>query len=291
MALTDLERNFIASYSMQLLSQDVLTNSLFAGGTFGAAMRGMVLPTAKITDGYTNPMAAALNSRLRSDARSFTQAASNLRDAIPMYETLATASADINDIMDQMLQVLKDRQSGLISRDAARTQYQSLYDQYTALVESTVFNGMPVADGEAWALVESIQGPTGGVGTMIIQTNASGSGGLTATLLDFKGLAENSTWKPSAITFTDWQTRNLNDHILALEGNTTTTGAIQTVAGFTEVYQKRAAELESMATSLEDQAELLAKAAVNRSARVATSEDVFLDYILGKIGSLFDEDA
>ncbi len=282
MSLSDMQKSFIVSYSMQLLQQDMLTNYVFAKSAFGASLRGMVLPSSKVKT-YTDPSAQALNSRLRLDSRSLSQAAANVKEASSLYGVMSTATGSIGEKLDEMLQILKDKRDGLINANDAKTQYKTLYDEAVSVAKFTSFNGMLVLKGSAWEADGNIQAPptAGDPGTIHIQTGDLGKGGFNVTLYDVEDILtkpDNAKWLPGNA----WS-GNIQNVIEDLEKLNSRVSSLH------EIYKSRQAGLAAQAASMQDQADILAQAAVKRSARVATSEDVFIDYVLGAIGSIINE--
>lgn len=285
MALTDLQKSFIATYSLQLMQQDMLTNSLFVGGPFGAALRSMVLPTAKVTT-YSDPTAQALNSRLRADSRALEQASRNVGEAASIFEILSPRTQSVVDTMDEMLAVIEKFQDGTLSQSEAESQYDTLYDSLQSLYDDVEWEGLELMNGQGWDTDERIEPnatPDPDSGRIYIHTSTSGAGGFHITIYNLEKALKDADYDPASNVFNNAPSAQAAEDAL--------TTARAKAASFQELYAGRAANLAHQRDTLLDQAAILEQAAANRSARVATSEDVFLDYILGKFGSLIDENA
>lgn len=277
MALTDLEKTFIYNYSQQLLQQDMLTNSLFAGSQVGQDLRSMVLGDSTRAKTFTNPFEEAISGTLRADAGATRQAARNVGEAASMMGIARNSMATINDALDSMESIIEDIEAGDLDATSSVVQadYDALRDKITGLISSTDYNGIYMLDSTQWGTEQISAG-----GQVTIQANANG-GTFDISFHAVDGASETYDW--SDLSGAD------------LDGSLATQKAIvdnlQAWAGSVEdMYEVKEDNLLSQQTQLESQAQLLDNAAQMRkpSDPDYSLEKLLADLVNQETGSIYD---
>jgi flagellin len=266
----------LVEYSLQLLQQDMLTNSLFMGGPVGRSLRDMLL-TENQSRKVTDPTAAALTGRLRSDAAMLRQASNNVSEAKSIVDLANSAAATINTSLARMKELANGVATGTMTYAAVQAEYDSLASQITQTVASASYNGIRLLDGSAWASDDRVTA-SGGSGNIAIQ---SGTGSFTLALYDF------SSFK-NAFTSTQIDTVGKAAAMVA-----TLSGHIGTVTTVTANYAARSTNLDSQAAALAAQADIMDTAAATRAKanENRSLEELVLDLLLRETGTITDKEA
>lgn len=153
MALSDIEKSFIYSYSSQLLQQDMLTNQLFGASKVGQDLRSLILgDSSNRATVLTNPFEEAISGTLRADAGATRQASRNVGEAAAMVGVARNDMATIVDALADMEDIIDKIDSGELSQTSAVVQadYEALRDKITGIVSNSDYNGIALLDGSAW---------------------------------------------------------------------------------------------------------------------------------------------
>ncbi|BCS87095.1 flagellin [Pseudodesulfovibrio sediminis] len=278
MALSDIEKNFIYSYSSQLLQQDMLTNQLFGSSKVGQDLRSLVLGEQRRATVFTNPFEQAISGTLRADADTTRQASRNVGEAAAMMGVAYTQMATINDALNDMEDIIDQIDSGELDGTSAVVQadYTALRDKITGAISNADYNGIAVLDSSQWD-TNQIDAD----GNVYIQS--SGSGGFNITFHSVDDPSNGVNWS------------DLDGAALGVDGTRATQlGYVQSLqsemSAIMELYDGKVDSLQSQETSLQGQAQLLDQAA---QARMPSDPDYSLekllaDLILKNTGTLVD---
>lgn len=266
----------LVEYSLQLMQQDMLTNSLFMGGSVGKSLRDMLL-TESQTRKVTDPTAAALSGRLRADAGMLRQASSNVSEAKSIMDLANTGVTTLNAALTRMKELATGVSNGTMTYASVQAEYNSLASQITQTVASTSYNGIALLDGSAWSSDDRVT-MSGGSGAIEIQ---SGTGSFNLALTDL------SSYK-NAFTSTQIDTVGKATTMV-----TTLSGYITTLSTISSNYAGRSTLLDSQASSLASQADIMDTAAATRakSNESRSLEELVLDLLLRETGTITDEEA
>ncbi len=266
----------LVEYSLQLMQQDMLTNSLFMGGSVGTSLRDMLL-TESQTRKVTDPTAAALTGRLRADAGMLRQASSNVSEAKSIVDLANEATTTINTAFTRMKELANGVATGTMTYASVQAEYNSLASQITQTIASASYNGIALLDGSAWASDNRVT-VSGGAGNIKIQ---SGTGSFDLALYDFSSLKN---------AFTSTQINTVGKAAAMV---TTLSGHITTVSTVASNYASRSTNLASQATSLASQADIMDTAAETRAKtnESRSLEELVLDLLLRESGTITDETA
>lgn len=286
MSLTTYQREFIYNYSLQLLQQDMLTSSLFAGGEVGSALRGMVLPSSHTATTFTNPSEEALTGRLRSDAATLRQAGRNVGEATAIYESLASATTTLETNFKRMQEIIDLVQAGSMSSTAAQTEYTDIETQNQAIVSTLRYNGLYLMDGSGtnWTYDPRLTSVTATDAKLYIQTGASSGAnqGFNLTLTNFSefygaakayNTANIASWAPASADLVAAEVA-LNPDSLR-------------ITGYKDMFNSRQASMESQQSALESQAAALDKVVANARATAKDMLSLLMEYLQGRPGSVF----
>jgi flagellin len=272
MSLSDQEKSFIYKYSTRLLSQDMLTNALFANSGVGRSLRDMVLAKQPVQP-LTNPMEAALTGTLRADSAAVRQNARNVGEAANMMGTAKTAVAQISDALADMEDIIDKINQGELSAGSTVVQadYDALRDKITGLISSTDYNGIYMLDGSQWG-TDQIDSN----GNVWIQ--AYKDGGFDVTFHNLDGI--DWTQLSGAELNTD-----INTQLAYVQSYASDVNAIL------DNYASKQSSLEYQQTQLSSQADLLDQAVANRSPETSalSTEQLLLNLILSETGRIVDE--
>jgi len=276
MALTDIEKNLLFNYSQQLLTQDMLTNQLFAGSAVGQDLRSMVLGGPVRAQTFTNPFEEAISGSLRADAGSTRQASRNVGEGAAMMGIANSAMSTIVDTLEEMEDMIADIEAGTLDATSSVVQddFDDLRDKITGLISSTDYNGIYFLDSSQWG-TEQISSS----GTVHIQAdegdgfninfNAVDQGTGSVDWADLSGAALNgslATQKSYVDSLKQWAS--------SIQG----------------IYENKEDSLLSQQIQLEGQAQLLDSAAQMRkpSDPDYSLEKLLADLIVRETGTLFD---
>ncbi|MGE4299392.1 MAG: flagellin [Desulfovibrionaceae bacterium] len=273
MALTDLEKNFIYEYTSQLLTQDILTNSLFANSGVGRSLRDLVLAKQEVQP-LTYPTEAALTGTMRADSAAVRQNSANVSEAANMMGIAASAMQQIADSLTAMEDIIDQINAGELSASSSVVQadYNALRDKITGIIGGTDYNGIYMLDGSQWG-TDQIDAS----GNVYIQ--AFKNGGFNITFHNLDGI----TWS------------NLDGaDLAAADTRATQLSYVQDFASqvdtILDLYTNKQTALESQAAQLSSQADLLDQAVASRSPRTAslTTEQLLLNLLLSDTGTIVD---
>lgn len=266
----------LMEYSLQLLQQDMLTNSLFMGGPVGRSLRDLMFPETQSLK-FTDPTAAALSGRLRADAGMLRQASNNVFEAESVMDLASESTTTLKDAFTRMKELANGVATGTMTYASVQAEYNSLASQITQTIASASYNGIALQDGTAWAADDRVT-VSGGSGIIKIQ---SGTSSFDLALYDFSSFknAFNST--------------QINTVGKAAAMVNTLSGHITTVDTVASNYAERSTLLDGQATSLAAQAEIMETAARTRekSSDGRTLEELVLDHLLRETGTITDEEA
>lgn len=278
MALSDLQQLFVVSTATQLWQQDLLTNAYFQGSAVGANLREMILGRQPVQP-LTNPYDEAITGRLRADSATIRQAARNVLEASSMVGIAAEAVGTIKTTLEEMENIAQQIKDGDLTYSASvATQYNALRDKIIGIVESTLYNGIPLLDSGEWG-TEQIDAS----GKVHIQSSLStdpDSGGFDVTF--------------QALDTIPWSTQ-LTGTALGVAGTLQTqldrlSGYIGDMTTQEELYSQRESGLSYQATALESQADLLDQAVeARRQTPTLSLEEVLIRLLLRGTGTLVDE--
>lgn len=274
MALSEFQRYMIYDTSLQLLQQDMLTNSLFAGSRVGASLRDLVLQRQPVQP-LTNPYDEAITGTLRADAAAVRQNARNVGEAAALTGVATTAVTQISDALTEMQSIITKLNDGdLTYSTQIRDQYNALRDKVTSIVTNTDYNGIFMLDSSKWG-TEQIDSS----GKVYIQAFTNGGFDLGFHSMDNMAWSDLDGSALSTANGRSAQATKLTD----LQG---TTSAIQ------DMYSGRQSGLESQQTQLETQADFLDQAVKARrqsTAPTTSLEQSLLNLFLGDSGTILDE--
>lgn len=275
MALSDVERQFIYNYSMQLLQQDILTNSLFAGSSVGRDLRSMVLAKQPVQP-LTNPFEAAITGTLRGDAAQVRQSSRNVQEAASMVGTARTGVAQIADALSDMEDIIDKINSGELDQTSAVVQsdYDALRDKIEGLVSSTDYNGIAMLDSSQWGTNQIDSN-----GNVYIQSTRDGGFDVTFHAMD------DIDWSQLIGSQLDDSGGGDRAAQLALVQNYQ--GQVDAIL---DVYEKKEDSLNSQVLHLESQAQVIDQAVAARSPETTNSvEQLLLNLLLKETGTVVDE--
>lgn len=274
-------QSFIVDYSLQLLQQDMLTNSLFMGSATGKTLRDLVLKEASVPL-RTDPTAKALSGTLRVDAGMLRQASKNVAEAQSIMDTGASAMNSIKDILADMKDIADEVAAGTMTTANAKPLYKSLRDEMRGIISSTSYNGISLLDGTNWGTDSRMT--TSGSGTTLSGSLRiqSGSDGFDLALLDMKSDLYNAY---------DDGTADLANAAAAAATATRLSTDSTTVTTIADLYAGRSSSIAGHSAALAKQADIMDAAAIVREKGNdgRTTEELLLDLILRASGTLVDE--
>lgn len=276
MALNDIERSLLYDYSQQLLTQDMLTNQLFAGSKVGQDLRSLVLGGPVRAQTFTNPFEEAISGTLRADADSTRQAGRNVGEAASMMGIARSSMATIVDTLGEMEDMIADIEAGTLNPASSVVQddFDDLRDKITGLISSTDYNGIYFLDSSQW-------------GTEQI----SSSGGVHIQSDDGDGFNINFNAVDTGSGSVDWADLSGADLNLSLSTQKSYVDNLKQWASSIEgIYENKEDALASEQIQLEGQAQLLDSAAQMRkpSDPDYSLEKLLADLIIRETGTLFD---
>jgi flagellin len=278
MALTDIEKSFLYTYSQQLLQQDMLTNQLFGSSAVGRDLRSMVLGDPVKATTFTNPFEQAMSGTLRADAQSVRQASRNVGEAAAMMGVARTEMATIVDAVNDMEDMIDKINSGELDGSSAVVQsdYDALRDKITGAISGADYNGIAMLDSSQWDTSQIDAN-----GNVYIQSSANGGFDITFHSVDAPS---------SGVNWSDLDGTDLGD----AGTRATQLGYVQTLQSEMEsildVYQGKEDSLQSQEIQLQSQAQLLDKAAQMRmpSDPDYSLEKLLADLVAEQLGSIVD---
>ncbi|BDQ36123.1 hypothetical protein SYK_04830 [Pseudodesulfovibrio nedwellii] len=274
MSLSDIEKNFLYTYSSQLLQQDMLTNQLFGASKMGQDLRSLVLGGPVRAETFTNPFEEAISGQLRSDAGATRQASRNVGEAASMVGVARTDMATIADALEDMEDIIDKINTGELDENSAvvKADYDALLDKITGTISNSDYNGIALLDGSQWG-TDQIDA----TGNVHIQS--SKSGGFDVTFHNVDGY--------------DWTVFDSADLVDAGD-RATQLASVQSylsdMSAIQDVYAGKEDSLQAQELHLQSQAQLLDQAAQMRkpSDPSYSMEQLLADLIIRESGTLFD---
>lgn len=266
MALTDVEKSFIANYSQQLLQQDMLTNQLFGASSVGKDLRSMVLGDSTKATTFTNPFEQAISGTLRADSDATRQASRNVGEAASMMGVAKNAMGTIVDALESMESIIEDIEAGDLDATSSVVQadYNALRDKITGTISSTDFNGIYMLDSSQWNTDQISSG-----GQVYIQSSTDGGFNISFHSVD------DGT---SSVDWADLSGAALDGSLATQKGYV---DSLKTWAtSIEDMYDTKVDNLESQKIQLEGQSQLLDKAA---QLRMPSSPDYSLEKLLADL--------
>ncbi len=278
MALTDIEKNFLANYSQQLLQQDMLTNQLFGGSSVASNLRSMVLGGPVKATTFTQPFEEAISGQLRGDAGAVRQASRNVGEASSMMGVARTEMAVIVDALEDMEDIIDKINEGELDGSSAVVQsdYNSLRDKITGTISGADFNGIAVLDSTQWDTSQIDAN-----GNVFIQSSKDGGFNITFHSVDDPSSGTNWTDLAGA-------------DLAAVGTRATQLGYVQSLKSemdsILSMYKSKEDSLQSQETALQSQAQILDGAAQLRkpSDPNYSLEKLLADLIARTTGTLVD---
>lgn len=289
-AMTTDNSALILSLTMQLLQQDTLTKTLLSGG--GADLRSLLLKNAGARR-LTDPTAAALTGRIRSDAGMLRQASRNVSEAASVSLMAASGVTSMRESLDRMKAIAEGVADGSISTTAGRAEYNDLVKVIDGAIASASYNGMKLFDSDGWAADERITltGTAGAPGTTGKVHIQAGTGGFDMSLHDMSFIADRNFSSLSGVNgLTMVGATDLADASAASTAATRLSSLTSYVSGIESMLSSRATGFASQASSLASQASILDAAAATRARtnESRTLEQLILDYLVTDAGKLVD---
>lgn len=274
MALSDIEKNFLYTYSSQLLQQDMLTNQLFGASKVGQDLRSLVLGGPVRAETFTNPFEEAISGQLRSDAGATRQASRNVGEAAAMVGVARTDMATIVDALEDMEDIIDKINTGELDENSAvvKADYDALVDKITGTISNSDYNGIALLDGSQWG-TDQIDAS----GNVHIQS--SKSGGFDVTFHNVDGYDWTVFDSADLVDAGDRATQ-----LASVQSYLSDMNAIQ------DVYDNKEDSLQAQELHLQSQAQLLDQAAQMRkpSDPSYSMEQLLADLIIRESGTLFD---
>lgn len=264
-------QNLLYDYSMKMLGQDMLTNSLFMGSSVGKSLRDMVLARQPVQP-LTNPFDEAMTGTLRGDAAAVRQNSRNVAEAASMMGTAKSAVAQISNALSDMEDIIDSINEGELSASSAVVQadYEALRDKVTGLVSGTDYNGIAMLDSSQWG-TDQIDA----TGNVWIQAFKDGGFNVTFNALDTKN------W--SGLDGGDLET-DLSGQLALVQSLASDIDAVL------DQYSSKVSSLDYQQTQLESQATILDQAVeARRQDPTLSAEQALLNLILAGSGSLLNE--
>lgn len=270
MSIDKATQYLIYDTSLQLLQQDLLTNSLFQGGQVGRSLRDMVLSQQPVQP-LTNPFDEAITGTLRADARAVGQNARNVTEAAALMGVAQTGTSGILSALGEMENIIERINNNELDETDASVQdnFNDLRDKILGYIENTDYNGIFMLDSSQWG-TEQIDSD----GDVFIQAFKNGGFDIRFEAVDglnFGGLS-------GASLETD-----LAGQSALVESLQSSMGAID------DAYSSRQTSLEFQAASLENQSSILDQAVeARRQTPTISTEDLLLNLVLRDSGNLVD---
>lgn len=282
----------IFSLSMQLLQQDLLTNTLFGGGQVGRDLRSLLI-TESSSLKLTDPSAAALTGRIRSDAGMLRQASKNVSEAASITLQSESNVETLRQSLDRMKEIADGVANGTIGTSSGQSEYNDLVTKIDGIIASTSYNGINLFDSAGWAGDErvTLSGTSGVPGTTGKISIQAGDGSFNISLQDLSFIANRNFATLSSVNgLTMVGATDLADAAAAATTSSRVSSLSSYVAGIESMLEGRSADLASQASGLSAQASILDTAANTRSKTNETRsiEQLVLDYIINNVGSIID---
>jgi flagellin len=288
--------------ALQLSMQDMFSGSWFSSALMNRVwtemLRSSVTGIIRNTGG-ADLLGAALGGSLRGDAAMLRQASSNVSEAQTMMNMAANAAGSIASQLKEAQTLADDfftATQGMIPTDPDyapiydrfQAQYKALSKNIDSIIKNTMYNGIALLDGSAWASDERLS-VIGGAGNPAASVHIqAGDSGFPLTFHnmtpEFFNIAQHALTNPPNPADPPG-TPGLPRQDVLTELSSLQSSA-QTLA---DVYAGRAGSLQNQAMSLQSQAKILEEAAAQRSKTPApvSAENLLLNLILRDSGGLF----
>lgn len=268
MAIDKATQYLIYDTSLQILQQDLLTNSLFQSGPVGQSLRDMVLARQPVQP-LTNPFDEAITGTLRADARAVGQNSRNVTEAAAMMGVAQTGTSGILSTLGEMEDIIERINNGELSASDATVQdnYNDLKSKIDGYIANTDYNGIFMLDSSKWG-TEQIDAD----GDVFIQAFKNGGFDIRFEAVD--GLSFGSLSGASLDT--------------DLAGQTALVDSLQaSMESIDDAYTSRQTSLEFQAASLENQVTVLNQAVeARRQTPSVSTEDILLNLLLQDTGNI-----
>lgn len=277
MALTETQKSFILDYSTRLLTQDILTNSMFAGSGVGQDLRSMALGKSTSAKTFSDPFEEAISGTLRGDAASVRQAGRNVGEASSMMgvartdmATVVTALQDMEDIIDKIDTGELDQTSTVVQSD-----YDALRDKITGVISNSDFNGIALLDGTKWGTSQ-----IDSTGNVYIQSAKEGGFNIT-----FHNVEDNN-W--ASLQGSKLDNSSGGDRAAQLASVQSLKSDMQAILA---MYESKEDSLQSQELQLQSQAQILDKAAQVRMPETGAGnlEKMIADLVAKNIGDIINK--
>ena len=262
--------------TLALLGQEFLTQALTNGGSLNSAVADMLLQSKTTPRTGRDIAASALTGRIRGDAGMLKQSARNASEGATMATLIKDGTLSVAETLNKM-QTAMQQASSAYTPDL-QTEYDNLVSSLKTTIANTQYNGISLLDGTKWGTDERLT-RNGDTASLDIQM---GGGTSTFSLRDLSSLG--------AYGGLDLQnTTALSDKLTQISED------IGTVTTMSTGYEAIAGSYMSEAKHLENQSEVLTKAALR--AQHGTSADgdaegsvksILLDFILREQGKIVD---
>lgn len=273
MALSKAEQYLIYDTSLQLLQQDLLTNTLFQNGPVGRSLRDMVLSRQPVQP-LTNPYDEAITGSLRADSRTTMQNSRNVTEAASMVGIAEEGVAGIQSALEEMQGIIADINSGKLDKTSTivRDNYNDLKTKVLGYISNTEYNGIHMLDSTKW-------------GTD--QISSSGAVHVQA----FKDGGFNVQFQAvNSLNFAGLSGADLANDTTRADQNALLSSLHSEVSAVQDMYASRQESLTYQAERLKSQSGLLDQAVeARRQTPTATVADLLLDLVLKDSGSLLDQ--
>lgn len=285
MSLSAYQREFIYNYSLQLLQQDLLTNSLFAGGPVGESLRGMVLPSSGVAiTSLTNPSEEAVTGRLRSDAAALRQAGRNVGEAGAIYDSLESATTTLKTNFKRMQEIIDQVQAGSMSGTSAQSEYQDIEAQNKSIIQTLRYNGIYLMDGSGsnWSGDQRLKSVTATTAKLYIQSDPKANQGFNLTLTNFADYYGAAKAYNSA-NILSWAAASAD--LVAAEAALNPDAAA--ISSYVDTFGSRKTSMRSQQDALEAQAAALDTVVTNARVTARDALSLLMEYLQGRSGSVF----
>ncbi len=284
--------SLIFSLSMQLLQQDMLSNTLLTGGQVGRDLRSLLIAESASLR-LTDPMAAGLTGQIRSDAGMLRTASQNVSEAASITLQSESNVETLRESLDRMQEIAAGVADGTISTAAGESEYDDLVTKIDGIISASSYNGISLFDSAGWAADERVtQSGTSGVpGTTGKISIQAGTSAFDLSLQDLSFIADRSFATLSSVNgLTMVGATDLADAATASTTSTRISSLSSYVAGIESMLEGRAADLSSQAAGLSAQASILDTAAETRAKtnESRTLEQLVLDYVITNVGKIID---
>lgn len=230
--------------TLALIGQQFLAQALANGGSLDSAVQSMLINPGPVTSGKEKS-ATALTGRIRSDAATLKQSAKNASEGAAMASMIKESALSLGETLSEMQTIVQSYQSGQMSEAEAQATFNSLAKNVSAMVSGTKYNGISLMDKDGWN--DDRLDVTGNTASISIQMGSASAFSLH-DLSSLKGFELTLLGPEKAMDGLASLTDTLSKSI----------GTLNTIASG---YEALAGSYTSQAKALENQSEILTKAA------------------------------